>query len=195
VEPWRTTFVRSIRVLVVPAVIVLTVTGCNPERTTDAQEQGSELMRAAELPIESVSFRVEEGGTVTASAQRWVASSRAPELDEGAVAAILWQRSIAEIEQIEVETIQDPTGRSLSLRRFSGQELTTRFGPRPAGVVQVTAEQIEREEGRFIGSVLLLFFGMPALFMVAGVVVAAILVVVVLLIVLRGTSAPGPGMG
>jgi len=200
--------VRSARVLVVLAAVVLAVTGCTPERTNEAQFQGYDLMQAAGLPIESVNFSVEDG-TVTAHAKRWVRSRWLPELDERAVAATLWQRSIAEIDQIEIETIQDPTGRSLSLRRFGEQELTTMFGPRPAGVVQVTAEQMEREDRAFMGSVFLLLVGLPALFMVAAavVVVAAIVAVVVVLVVRRrsgaptpftvgpGPGPPGPGMG
>jgi hypothetical protein len=187
--------VRRARVLVVLAAVVLTVTGCTPERTNEAQFQGYDLMQAAGLPIESVNFSVVDG-TVTASAQRWVGSPQAPELDEPAVAKLLWQRSIAEIDQIEVETIQDPTGRSLALRRFSEQELTTRFGPRPAGVVQVTAEQMEREERAFMGSVFLLFFGMPLLVMVAAVVVALAIVAVVVVVIIRArSSAPAPFTG
>jgi hypothetical protein len=183
--------VRSARVLVVLAAVVLTVTGCTPERTNDAQAQGLDLMRAAELPIESISFGIVDG-TVTAYAQRWVSSPRAPELDEPAIAKLLWQRSIADIDQIEIETIQD-TGRALVLRRFGEQELTTRFGPRPAGVVQVTAEQMEREDRAFMGTVFLLLFGMPALLMVAAVlVVAAVVAVVVVLVVRRTSSAPAP---
>jgi hypothetical protein len=189
-------FVRSARVLVVLAAVVLTMTGCTPERTNEAQAQGSDLMRAAELPIESVSFGVVDG-IVTAHAQRWVSSPQAPELDEPAVAKLLWQRSIADIDQIDVETIQD-SGRSLALRQFGEQELVTRFGPRPAGVVQVTAEQMEREDRAFMGTVYLLLFGMPALFMVAAVVVVVpvvIAAVVAILVVRRGSSAPTPFTG
>jgi hypothetical protein len=157
--------VRSARVLVVLAAVVLAVTGCTPERTNEAQAQGLDLMRAAELPIESVSFGIVDG-TVTAYARRWVSSPRAPELDEPAIAKLLWQRSIADIDQIEIETIQD-TGRALVLRRFGEQELTTRFGPRPAGVVQV-----------------------------AAVVVGAAIVAVGVVLVVRGrSSAPTPFTG
>jgi hypothetical protein len=145
-------------------------------------------MRAAELPIESVSFGIVDG-TVTAYARRWVSSPQAPELDEPAVAKLLWQRSIADIDQIEIETIQD-TGRALVLRRFGEQELTTRFGPRPAGVVQVTAEQMEREDRAFMGTVFLLLFGMPVLLMVVAVVVAAAVVALVIVLVVRRASSP-----
>jgi hypothetical protein len=198
----RTRSRRSPAVLVL-LLLALVLAGCemtfSSEQSDRAGRQALEQLAAApELPIESVVFTVGPGDKVEATATRWLEQGEpAVPIEERRVADILWTTSIAELHSVQVETV-DPAGPE-HVVRFDERQLRQMFGPRPPGVVQISAADLAAEQRGLLAE-LGLVFGLPVLVTVLWVVVLVVGATVVVAVLVRRASSPGgrarqPGPG
>jgi hypothetical protein len=188
---------RSRRSPAVLAVLLLApvLAGCettfSSEQADRASRQALEQLAAApELPIESVVFTVGPGDKVEATATRWLEQGEpAVPIEERRLADVLWTTSIAELHSVQVETVP-PTGPE-QVVRFDERQLRQMFGPRPPGVVQVSAADLAAEQRGLLAG-MGLAFGLPVLVTALWVVVLVVgATVVVGVLVSRASSAGG----
>jgi hypothetical protein len=184
---------RPARVIAVALLAVTLLTGCNPlELSTRAQEQAMSVTREAGLDLTSVSFSTigqDDGPLVTA----YYPDSAPLDADldtqefEDKVAEVLWTKSIAEIGEIMLARDASAAGPALT-----SAELTERFGPRPAGLVTITGQQLADEEQKLLGGLLgvglLTGVVLPLLFFLGF----AIVVVVVIVVIVKANNKPRP---
>ena len=179
------TLPRRLAALVALAVAAVALAGCATSFSSDATDradnQALERLRAApELPIDAVNFGVGQGHRVEVAATRWV-DGKADPIDDGRVAEVLWLESITQIDSVDVVTVHRSGGPDDVVHIDRGK-LEQWYGPRPNGLVTITAADLEPEQRGLLALVLGLGF-LPLItgaIMLTGVI--GVLVVVVLVV-------------
>ena len=178
---------RAPALLLLLAIVAAALAGCAAQ-SVKANVQAEKVLEEAGVKVDHVYVNVEpvSGGPDTDAGARIIQvevtleTAGAPDqATVDTVAKTLWARSIAHIDAV---LVQDSAKDEASAVKLTGEQLTQRFGQRPAGVEQISADTLAAED-REQTKGLFTFVALLPLLTVAAIVGFLLLVAVIVIVI------------
>jgi hypothetical protein len=187
--------------------LALGLAGCGFEtpQTDRAKDQAKQVLADAGVAVTALWFDI---GEYPASGPNQVTAvvtldpatvSDGMEAATATIASTLWRKAIVQLDAIQVMGQGSTPSTTSSTATLLTKELVSRYGERPAGLVQIDGATLKAEDDELNKSIIGIIFALgvlPMLLMLVGVVlVIGVVVLVIVLVTRRRPPTPPPPPG